>query len=108
MKRSPMKRGTKRIPQRSPRRIAEQTARDECVAAVLARSGGRCEYQDVIPEVRCGWLPDRRQIEVDELVGGAMRSIEYLDPERCRATCPVHHEWKTSHKAEVLRRIGDR
>ena len=89
-----MNRGTKRIPQRSARRIAEQPDRDA--------------YRDVVPEISCGWLPGRRELEVDELVGGASRSIEYTDPERCRAVCPVHHDYKTDHKVDVLRRIGER
>lgn len=103
-----MNRGTKRIPQRSARRIAEQPDRDACRAVVLARAAGVCEYRDVVPEISCGWLPGRRELEVDELVGGASRSIEYVDPERCRGVCPVHHDYKTANKREVLRRLGER
>lgn len=106
MKRSPLKRGTKRIPQRSQRRVDEQEARDECRRAVLARAGSRCEYEGAIPEIRCGFLPGRRQLEVDELRGGSYRSTEYLDPEQCRAACPKHHEFKTEHKRVVLARLA--
>lgn len=111
MKRSPLKRGkplargTKRLPAKSARRVEEQAERDECRRIVLARAGHRCEYEGAIPEVRCGFLPGRRQLEVDELRGGAYRSTEYLDPERCRAACPKHHDFKTEHKRVVLARL---
>jgi len=74
-------------------------------AEVGARAGWQCEYRDVIPEVECGWLPGRG-LEVDELRGGSFRASEWLDADRCRLTCPVHHDWKTANKREVLRRLG--
>lgn len=98
-------RGTKRIAPKSARRLEEQEQRDECRRIVLARAGGRCEYEGAIPEVRCGFLPGRRTLEVDELRGGSYRSVEYLDPTRCRAACPKHHDYKTEHKRAVLERL---
>lgn len=100
-RKTPMKRGG-RISPVSEKRKAEQGARTACRAEVLRRSEGRCEYEAVIDWIPCGFLPDRRALEVDELRGGSFRSTEYLDPDACRATCPVHHDYKTSHKNEVL------
>lgn len=83
-----------RLPQRSARRARiESEVRPEVREIVRAR--GRCEYADVIPEVACGWLPGRRQLEVDELHGGARRNEEMQDPDQCVLTCPVHHDVKT-------------
>lgn len=105
MKRSPMKRGTKRLPAQSARRVAEADARAACRTAVLERAGGVCEYADVIPEVTCGPIGRRRELEVDEIRGGSYRCTDYLDPEQCRASCARHHDWKTVHKATVLDRL---
>lgn len=102
-----MKRGG-RINPRSKRTIDRQPERDACRAAVLARAAGVCEYRDVVPEVTCGWLPGRRELEVDEILGGPYRCTEQYEPDRCKATCPRHHDWKTDHKADLLRRIGER
>ena len=62
------------------RRLEQQDERDECRRIVLARAGGRCEYEGAIPEVRCGFLPGRRQLEVDELRGGSYRSMTMRRP----------------------------
>lgn len=90
----------------SERRRAQLSERDRVRDAVWARAGGRCEYADVVPEVACGMLPGRG-MEVDELRGGSRRGSEWLDPDRCRLTCPVHHDYKTAHKRVVLRRLGE-
>lgn len=102
LRRTELARGTKRLPPRSARRDAEAEQRAEVRAVVLARAGNRCQWAEVVPWVRCGWLPGRRQLEVDELRGGSYRSTEYLDPDRCRAACPRHHDYKTAHKREAL------
>lgn len=90
----------------SDQRRAQLSARASVLRQVIARAGGRCEYADVIPEVPCGMLPGRG-MEVDELRGGSRRSSEWLDVDRCRLACPVHHDWKTAHKRVVLRRLGE-
>lgn len=95
-------RSRKRLPQQSDRRKAEQPERDATRQEVLRRAGWQCQYRDLVPWVRCATRPGRRDLEVDELRGGAQRSTEYLDPEQCRATCPAHHDYKTEHKHEVL------
>ena len=92
----------KPMPQQSAKRTAQQPERDRTRATVLARAGHRCQYEILLPFLPCGFLPDRRRLEVDELRGGSMRSTEFLDPDSCRATCPVHHDYKTAHKNEVL------
>lgn len=89
----------------SRKRQQAGTTRKQVREAVWWRSGGVCEYVNIIPEVRCGMLPDRG-MEVDELRGGSHRSREWLDPDQCRLTCPVHHDWKTTHKREILRRLN--
>lgn len=90
------------IPPVSARRRAEQKARDECRREVLFRAGGRCQYAPLFPDVPCGWLPDRYQLEVDEIRGGSWRSTEHTNPDRCRAACPVHHDIKTATKDQDL------
>lgn len=116
MKRSPINRNFDRIrawhdrtrrplPARSAKRKAKQGERSLVREQVAQRAGWRCEYRHIIPEVSCGFLP-RRGMEVDELRGGLWRRVESLDPDACRYTCPVHHDWKTDHKVEVLRRLG--
>lgn len=90
----------------SARRRSEQAERAKVREIVIERAGGECQYAEVIDWVSCGTLPDRSGLEVDELRGGSFRSTEYLDPEACRATCPRHHEYKTSHKNEVLRLLA--
>lgn len=114
MRRTQMKRGaelrtdpTYRFPQRSRRRSDDDGRRREVRAEVARRSGGRCQYAAVIPEVPCGFFVDRPGMEVDEMRGGAWRSTEYLDPDRCRLTCPAHHDWKTDHKRLVLQRLAE-
>lgn len=123
LKRSPLARGSSelkrtelkrdpsyRIPQQSAKRKAEQIIRTKEVRPeVLRRAGASgpgdlsaCQYRAVVPAVACGWLPDRRVLEVDELRGGSFRSSEWLDPDRCRAVCPCHHDYKTLHKDEVI------
>jgi len=91
----------------SKKRASQQTERRKVRAEVVARADGRCEYADVIPEVKCGMLPGRG-MEVDELRGGSYRQAEWLNPDRCRLTCPVHHDYKTLHKREVLKRLESR
>jgi len=72
---------------------------------VLARDGG-CIAIDLVPEVRCA-SPDLRRpaLEVDELRGGSYRSLEWLDPDSCNTLCQAHHDWKTAHKREFIRRF---
>jgi hypothetical protein len=122
MKRSPLKRtggpktnpdkvrewqqrSRRELPARSRKRIADASDRVLTRAAVVARAGGRCEYADIMPEVACGTLPGRG-MEVDELRGGSWRQAEWLDPDWCRLTCPVHHDYKTEHKRVILARLG--
>ena len=100
------RRSSRALARVSGKRRAQLSERASVREQVIARAGGRCEYADVIPEVACGMLPGRG-MEVDELRGGARRGSEWLDPERCRLTCPVHHDWKTAHKRVVLRRLGE-
>lgn len=73
----------------------------------MERAGGRCEYAAVIPEVACGWLPDRVELEPDEIRGGAQRVTEMYDADSIRMACPCHHEWKTDHKSELVRRLAE-
>ena len=100
------RRSSRALARVSGKRRAQLSERASVREQVIARAGGRCEYADVIPEVACGMLPGRG-MEVDELRGGSARGSEWLDPERCRLACPVHHDWKTAHKRVVLRRLGE-
>ncbi|HKO85637.1 MAG TPA: hypothetical protein VJ140_14015 [Actinomycetota bacterium] len=127
LKRSPIARGESqlqrtelrrdpayRIPQQSEKRKAQQVERSEVVRPEVLRLAGAarpddlraCQYRRAVPEVACGWLPGRRVLEVDELRGGSYRSAEWLDPSRCRAVCPCHHDYKTTHKDDVLARLA--
>jgi hypothetical protein len=92
----------KTLPQVSARRRSEAKAREVCREIVLARAGRRCQYRVLWPDVPCGWLPGRYGLEVDEIRGGSYRSQEHTDPDRCRATCAVHHELKTDQKTHAL------
>lgn len=94
------------LPAKSARRKDEEAERARVRTVVLKRAGHRCQYADVVPEVLCGFLPERRSLEVDELRGGSYRHEEYLDPDQCRAVCPKHHDYKTAHKNEVLARLA--
>lgn len=97
----------KRLPAKSAKRTADEPERARVREVVLARDRG-CTAVDVVPEVRCGSPDPRRpEIEVDEIRGGAYRVDEWLDPDRCRSLCQAHHDWKTAHKQEYRRRIGD-
>lgn len=100
------KRKRKRLPPMSDKRRDEAPEREACRVEVLRRAGGRCQYEQVVEEISCGFLPDRCGLEVDELRGGSFRAIEYLDPDACRAVCPKHHDHKTAHKNEVLGRLA--
>lgn len=101
----PLRRSSKPIPQRSSKRKAAEPARAKVRAEVLRRAGHRCEAAALVPEVRCGSpFPDRPPLEVDELTGGANRSVEWLDADSCQALCQLHHDWKTLNKREYLRR----
>jgi hypothetical protein len=91
----------------SAKRRADLGARAMVRQAVIERAGGQCEYAAVIPEVRCGFVPGRG-MEVDEIRGGSYRVSEWLDPDRCKLTCPVHHDFKTNHKRLVLDRLRSR
>jgi len=88
----------------SAKRRRELAQRKKVRAIVLERAGNRCEWAPLIPELACGWLPDRTVLEIDELRGGAYRCTEWLDPERCVATCPAHHDHKSAAKREMLAR----
>lgn len=100
--RDPEPKAPKRVKAVSDRRRAERAERDVCRAEVIVLAGGRCEYAALFPTVACGWLPDRRQLEVDEIRGGAHRCTEWTDPHQCRLTCPVHHDFKTASKDLAL------
>jgi hypothetical protein len=99
-------RSRKALAKVSAKRRADLGRRTEVRNEVIARAGGQCEYAAIVPEVACGLLPGRG-MEVDELRGGSYRVTEWLDPDRCRLVCPVHHDWKTAHKRELLKRLGD-
>jgi hypothetical protein len=98
-------RSRKPLPSMSKRRRSNLVGRAEVRRVVTDRAGGRCEYAEIIPEVRCGFLPGRG-MEVDELRGGSFRSSEWLDPDRCRLVCPVHHDWKSANNRDLLSRLG--
>lgn len=101
-----LQRGTKPIPQKSAKRKALEPARRDVRAEVIYRAGSRCEAIALVPEVSCGSpFAHRPQLEVDELTGGANRSVEWLDPDACQALCQLHHDWKTANKREYLRRF---
>ena len=99
------KKPAKRIPWQSKKRRALQPTRKQVRELVLENAGHRCEYEALIPEVKCGPVGLRTQLEVDEIRGGSYRNLEWLDPLRCHATCPAHHDFKTAHKNEVIRRL---
>jgi len=100
------RRSRKALARVSKKRQAQLGDRKRVRDVVWARAAGRCEYAEVVPEVACGMLPGRG-MEVDELRGGSRRGSEWLDADRCRLTCPVHHDYKTAHKRTVLRRLGE-
>lgn len=91
----------------SDKRREQLAERAEVRTIVAARAGHACQYKAIIPEIPCATRPGRHLLEVDELRGGAHRCIEWLNPDACRLACPAHHDWKTDHKAEVLRRLAE-
>lgn len=105
MKRSNINRKTQLKPF-SAKRALQSQQRKLVRQIVCERADNQCEYADVIPEISCGMLPGRG-MEVDELRGGSYRQQEWLDPDRCKLTCPVHHDFKTDNKKFVLRRLGE-
>lgn len=108
MKRSPLVRRaglrrTGRLAPMSARRRRDLSTRAEVRQAVLARQGWRCAAEGMPDLGPCGFLPGRRQLEVDELSGGSARRAEWLDTDRCQALCPRHHDWKHAHPADAYR-----
>ena len=102
-----MKRSTRPLPPVSQKRRKAAPRRADVRAEVLRRAGHRCEAIHLVPEVRCGSpFADRPALEVDELLGGAARSVEWLDPDRCQALCQLHHDWKTANKHAYLDRLA--
>ena len=106
----PPEKKPKRIPPVSKSRAEKAELRELVRWVVLTRPGPRCEIGQAFPEIPCGSIvtPERKHaIEVDEIRGGAYRSTEMYDPERCRRGCHRHHDHKTANKREYLRRIGE-
>ena len=96
------------LPAISEKRKRQLPKRADVRREVIARAGNRCEGVDVVPEISCGFYPPERPwLEVDELHGGAARASEWLDPSKCQALCPAHHDYKTAHKNEYLMRRAD-
>ncbi len=105
MKKSTVSKPRTKINPVSKKRYTDMKERNEVRDAVLARANGRCEYRSIIPEIRCGSLPQRLGLECDEIHGGALRGEEWLDPDRIIATCAVHHDFKTLNKKLVIERL---
>jgi hypothetical protein len=99
MKRNPIKKI-------STKRASQLNERKKVIDQVKERANNQCEYADIIPEIDCDTRPGRKNLEVDELRGGAHRCTEWLDATQCRLTCPAHHDYKTNHKNEILDRLG--
>ena len=68
----------------SQRREDERPERDACRAVVLERDR-ICVYPGCRSE----------STDVHELHRGAGRHADYLDPEKCRGMCRLHHDWAT-------------
>lgn len=90
---------TKRIPQRSAKREAEDDERRAVRAAVRARAGGRCEARHVVPEVTC-WGP----LDVDEVESRGTHPGAHLDEDLCQLVCRGHHDWRHANPAEATAR----
>ena len=98
---SGLARSSKRIPQQSPKRIAEKDEREAMRQRVIARDGGCVGPARGLPGA-CGTLPDRYGLEVHEFRQRSTHPGSHLRDEDAVALCAVHHSYCTSPSGERL------
>ena len=97
MKRSPLKRSTKRIAPRSAKRIAEAPKRRAVKSLAMLRADGRCEARDVLDHDCEGPLDAHELIPRSEYPGG------HLDQRNVIIICRVAHDWVHDHPKDAYR-----
>lgn len=93
MKRSPLKRSTKRIAQESEKHRLERELRREVVRQVRERDRV-CQGEAVHALAR---VPCSGALEVHEVISRAQWRKGYLDPANCALLCHSAHMWVTAH-----------
>jgi len=88
-----------RISPVSPKRQAEKDERRAVIDATHARSGGRCEARELVPEVECGG-----PLDCDELAPRSLYPGGHLDLTNTQSLCRRHHDWKETHPTEATAR----
>lgn len=82
----------------SAKRRVQSAERARVRVEVLARDGG-CRAAE-LPQVPCGWIPDRAPLEVHEVIPRG-RGGDWLDVDNCVSLCPQSHDWVTEHPREA-------
>lgn len=83
-----MIRRRKRIAQRSARVLAELPEWARVVDAAWERDKGRCQAEQLVPDVRCGG-----QLECHERIPRSAWAKGYLDLDNVILVCHQHHRW---------------
>lgn len=89
-----MIRRRRRIAQRSARVLAELPERARVVDTAWERDKGRCQAEQLVPDVRCGG-----PIDVHELVPRSCWPKGYLVLTNTVLICRSHHMWVDSNPA---------
>lgn len=100
IKRTPLKRGTTRVAQRSAKSIALAPERAAVVQAARDRDGNRCQAEDLVREVRCGG-----PLDAHEIVPRSAWSRGYLDVDNVVIVCRRHHTW-IDNNPEAAHTVG--
>ncbi|HEY3484295.1 MAG TPA: hypothetical protein VGK49_02875 [Ilumatobacteraceae bacterium] len=106
MKRSSIKRGTKRLQRHTPlRKMSAKRARllklrRAVRAEVLERDGFTCQAREVLPDIAC-----EGRLDVHELVRRSQWSEGWLYAPNCKTVCRAHHEFVTA-RPEVGHAVG--
>lgn len=83
----------------SARRKAERSDRTAVRDATIRRAGGRCQAEQIVPEIVC-WGP----LDVDEIIGRGVNPGGHLDLSNTQALCRGHHGWKHENPTEARKR----
>lgn len=92
MKRSAVKRSSKRIARRSERALALLGERASAVDEAWDRDRGRCQAEHLVPEVRCGGPLDPHEIIPRSVWPGGERVVMNI-----AIICRNHHCWIDNH-----------
>lgn len=90
-----LKRGG-RLPQRSPKRLAETEDRAALRMRVLRRDGFQCQARLKLPRIRCGG-----PLDVHEVIPRSVWPGAHLVDSDCLTICRAHHSFVTDNPSEA-------